>query len=158
MLHPRMQEFDIDEITEIRHLNGEHEARLNIWVLALENPDDYLAHGLGAGQSTNYLVEKYKKLGFNYYASKRYHAHNQYIEVLLESGIAGLLLFVLAWIAIPLCATGAGRKTAWLLFTLFVFNMFTDLMFGKFCGIALWAVGMVIILIQNTHAREKELT
>lgn len=150
-LHPRMQQFDIEEITEMRELSGEHEARLNIWVIALENPKDYLSHGLGAGQSTNYLVGKYKRLGFNYYASKRYHAHNQYIEELLELGIPGLLLFLLAWVSIPLCAKGSGRCTAWLLCTLFAFNMFTDVMFGKFCGIALWAVGIVLILVQCTN-------
>ena len=156
MLHPRMQKFEINEITEMRHLSGEHEARLNIWVLALENPEDYLAHGIGAGQSTNYLVEKYQRLGFNYYASRRYHTHNHYIEVLLETGIPGLLLFLLAWMSVPLFATGAGRRTAWLFCTLYGFNMFTDVMFAKFCGIALWAVGMLFILLQSNAKRKQQ--
>ncbi len=150
MLHPRMKEFDINEITEMRKISWEHETRLNIWVMALENPKDYTAYGLGAGQSTNYLVEKYQRLGFKHYATKRYNAHNQYIEVLLELGIPGLLLFLLAWISVPLFASGNGRRTAWLFFTLFVFNMFTDVMFGRFCGIALWAVGMLFILLQQS--------
>ena len=149
MLHPRMQQFELSEITQIREVSGTHEARLNIWALAVEHPKDYLAHGLGAGQSTNYLVEKYKEKGFNYYASKRFNAHNQYLEQLLESGLPGLLFFLLMWFSIPLCTTGRSRRTAWLFFTLYFFNMFTDCMFGRFCGIALWAVGMLFILVQS---------
>lgn len=155
MLHPRMQQFELNEITELREVSTEHESRLNIWAIALENPKDYLAHGLGAGQSTNYLVEKYKEKWFNFYAAKRYHAHNQYLEQLIELGLPGLLFFLLMWLSVPLCAKDKGRRTAWLFFTLFVFNMFTDSMFGKFCGIALWAVGMLFILLQSDTQRQQ---
>ena len=155
MLHPRMQEFDLDEITQMREVSGEHESRLNIWALAIEQPKDYLAHGLGAGQSTNYLVEKYKEKGFNYYASKRFNAHNQYIEQLIELGLPGLLFFLIMWISIPLCTKGNGRRTAWLFLTLFIFNMFTDCMFGRFCGVALWVVGLVFILLQSNPQRNE---
>lgn len=155
MLHPRMQNFELEDITELREVSIEHESRLNIWVIALENPKDYLAHGLGAGQSTNYLVEKYKQKWFNYYASKRYNTHNQYIEELLELGLPGLLFFLIMWLSIPLSTTGNARRTAWLFFTLFVFNMFTDNMFGRFCGIALWAVGLLLILLQSYTQRKE---
>ena len=155
MLHPRMQEFDLDEITQMREVSGEHESRLNIWALAIEQPKDYLAHGLGAGQSTNYLVEKYKEKGFNYYASKRFHAHNQYIEQLIELGLPGLLFFLIMWSSIPLCTKDNGRRTAWLFLTLFIFNMFTDCMFGRFCGVALWVVGLVFILLQANPQRNE---
>ncbi|MBQ7530897.1 MAG: O-antigen ligase family protein [Paludibacteraceae bacterium] len=155
MLHPRMQQFELNELTELREVSLEHESRLNIWAIALETPKDYLAHGLGAGQSTNYLVEKYKEKYFNYYASKRYNAHNQYLEQLMELGVPGLLFFLLMWLSVPLCAKGKGRPTAWLFFALFVFNMFTDCMFGRFCGIALWAVGMLFILLQSDTERQQ---
>ena len=143
--HPRMSGFDIHGITRMREVSLDHDVRFNIWGCALQHPEDYLCYGLGAGQSTRYLMQIYKEKGFDYYYTKHYHAHNQYLEETMEIGIAGLLLFLLAWLSIPLCAQGEGRRMAMLFVTLFMFNMLTDCMFGKFDGIALWAVGMVLI-------------
>ena len=155
--HPRMQDVHLSDFTEMRTLSYNHDLRYNVWGAALQHPSDYLLHGLGAGQSTRYLVDRYEEVHFDYYAHMRIHAHNQYLEELMEIGIGGLLLFILAWISIPLCAKGKGRQTAVLFTTLFMLNMFTDCMFGKFCGIALWAAGMVFILLQS-HTECEEQT
>ena len=151
-LHPRMQEFDVSDITEMRTISEDHDVRLNIWGVALQKPTDYLFPGLGAGQSTNYMIRYFEKHGMNYYAYKRYHPHNQYLEVLMENGIIGLLLFVLAWLSTCLYSRGRGRITAVLLTTIFCMNMLTDCMFGKFCGIGLWAVGMLLITLQSKES------
>lgn len=154
--HPRMQDVDVRDITEMRQLSYEHNVRFNIWGAALQHPTDYLAYGLGAGQSSSYLEEQYMDAGFTYYAQHHYNCHNQYLEELVEIGIGGLLLFIIAWISIPFCTKRKGRQTALLFTTLFILNMFTDCMFGRFCGIALWAVGMLFILLQtNTECNEE---
>ena len=141
--HPRMSKFDIHAATEIREVSTDHDVRFNIWGCALQHPEDYLAYGLGAGQSTDYLMKTYQEKGFEYYYTKHYHAHNQYLEELMEIGIPGLVLFLLAWLSILFCTEGEGKRFAILFVTLFGLNMLTDCMFGKFDGIALWAVGMV---------------
>lgn len=146
-LHPRMRQFDMHAITEMRDVSYEHDVRFNIYGCALQQPSDYLAYGLGAGQSTAYLMEKYREKGFDYYILKRYHAHNQYLEELMEIGIPGLLLFLLAWLSIPVCARKENRVFALLFFTMYGMNMLTDCMFGKFDGIVLWAFGMVYLLL-----------
>ena len=156
-LHPRMQQFDISDITEMRDMSYDHDIRFNIWGAALQRPQDYIAYGLGAGQSKAYLAERYDDVHFDWYASKQYHAHNQYLEETMEIGLAGMFLFVLAWISIPLSTRGRARKTAMLFTTLFMLGMMTDCMFGKFDGIALWAVGLLFILLQ-THAQGDEQT
>ena len=154
-MHPRMQDFDIHTLTEMRQVNTEHDIRLNIWGFALQQPSDYIAYGLGAGQSTDYLLRKYEEKGYDYYIFKHYHAHNQYLEELMELGIPGLLLFVLAWLSIPLCARGKGRRLAVFITVLFMLNMLTDCMFGKFDGIALWAVCLVLIFLQSYPERQE---
>jgi len=154
-LHPRMQQFNLRAITEMRDVSYEHDVRFNIYGCALQQPSDYIAYGLGAGQSTAYLLQKYEENGFDYYIFKHYHAHNQYLEELMELGIPGLLLFVLAWLSIPLCARGKGRRMAVFITVLFMLNMLTDCMFGKFDGIALWAVGLVLILLQSYPERQE---
>ena len=133
-----------------------HDVRFNIWGAALQHPQDYIAHGLGAGQSCNYLIEKYKAVRFDGYVAQQYHAHCQYLEELMEIGIPGLLLFLLAWISIPLYASPKGRLTAILFTTLFALNMFTDCMFGRFDGIAFWAVGLLFILLQSDPQRDEQ--
>lgn len=142
--HPRMQ---IERLQQ--------EPRVNIWHMALEHPQDYIAHGLGGGQSTGYMVHKYEENNAFFYAIMRYHCHNQYLEELMELGIGGLVLFLLAWASIPLCASGRGRKTAWLFCIMMLLSMLTESVFAVFCGVALWAVSMIFIRLQSDGEREE---
>lgn len=146
-LHPRMQQFDFASIKQMREVSYEHDVRLNIYGCALQQPEDYLAYGLGAGQSTGYLMDIYREKGFDYYIVKQYHAHNQYLQELMEIGIPGLVFFFLAWLSIPIFARKEDKRFALQFFTLFFLNMNTDCMFGMFDGIVLWAFGMVFLLI-----------
>ena len=83
--------------------------------------------------------------GFPFFAEHRLDCHNQYLEELMDSGIPGLILFLLAWLSIPLFAPKKSRQIAWLFTVLFMLNMCTECMFGRFCGIAIWAVAIVLI-------------
>ena len=154
--HPRMQEFELSDIKEMRELSYYHDVRLNIWGAALQHPQDYIAYGLGAGQSGNYLKDKYQAVHFDGYVAKQYHAHCQYLEEAMEIGLPGLLFFLLAWLSIPVCTSKKGRQTALLFTFLFILNMFTDCVFGKFDGVALWAVGLLFILLQSDPQREEQ--
>lgn len=149
-LHPRMQQFDLNNIIHLTDVHYTHDIRFNIWGAGLQHPEDYLWTGVGAGQSRAYMQERYNEVGFPYYAEREFNCHNQYLEELIELGVFGLLLFLLAWLSIPLCARGQTRQTAWLFTALFMMNMFTECVFGRFDGIALWAVGMIILLLEQT--------
>lgn len=146
--HPRMQNFDYEQLFSFRETSHSHNARLNIWGIALNSPKDYSLYGLGAGQSLPYLREKYKEAGFSEYARISYATHNQYIAEWMEIGIPGLLFFILAWISIPYFNTHRARKSAMMLLTLYGLNMLTDCMWGMFDGIILWAVWMLLIRLQ----------
>ncbi len=143
--HPRMQGFDIRAVTEMRTISPDHDVRFNIWGVALQQPTDYIRYGLGAGQSTNYMLARYQETGCDYYYEKQYNTHNQYLEETMEIGLFGMLFFVLAWLVIPFCAQKKGRFIAILFVLLYLLNMFTDCMFGRFDGIILWAVYMLLI-------------
>ena len=154
-MHPRMQYFDFTDAKEMRHIDDDHDIRFNIWGAALQQPKDYLWHGLGAGQAKEYIRQKFEKAGYSHIGTQNFHPHNQYLEEWMEIGIFGLLFFLLAWISIPLCAKEKGRQTAILFLTIFGFNMLTDCMFAKFCGIGLWAVAMLFILLQSDSQRQE---
>lgn len=144
--HPRMQAFDYEDLFSIRETAHDHNVRLNIWGTALENPKDYSLYGLGAGQSFQYLQNKYQEKGLIRY--QNFNSHNQYIEEWIELGIPGLIFFILAWLSLPFCTKKRARKSANMLLTLYALNMLTDCMFGRFDGIILWAVWMLLIRLQ----------
>ena len=154
--HPRMENFDYEKLFTIRNSDPSHNVRLNIWSVALDHPEDYSLYGLGAGQSFHYLQNKYKEHGFNQY--QRFNSHNQYIEEWIELGIPGLLFFVLAWLSLPYCTQKRARKSAVLLVTLYALNMLTDCMFGRFDGIALWCVWMILIRLQSDAQSHQQTT
>ena len=156
--HPRMQEFDYVRLLSIRDVEKGENVRLNIWGLALDNPKDYSLYGLGAGQSTPYLQEKYTKAGLYHYAKQYYATHNQYLEEWMEIGIPGMIFFILTWISIPLFNMKRGRKSAVMLLTLYALNMFTDCMFGRFDGIVLWCMWMVLIRLQSDTESHQQTT
>ena len=147
--HPRMQEFDYKQLFYIRNIDQNNNVRLNIWGAALNSPKDYSLYGLGAGQSVPYLLKKYKDLGISDYVKHSYAAHNQYLAEWMEIGIPGLIFFILAWLSLPYFTRKRARKSAMLLLTLYALNMLTDCMWGKFDGIALWCVWMVLIRLQS---------
>ena len=151
-LNPRMQGFNFKAITEVREISVDHDVRFNIWGYALKQPEDYLAHGVGAGQSELYLNHLFSP----YFIQHGFHVHNQYLEELIEVGIPGLILFLLAWLSIPICAPKGAHEMGWLFTVLFLMNMFTDCMFGKFDGIALWIVGIWLILLQSYPQRKEQ--
>lgn len=153
--HPRMQEFNFRDIANMRELSYSHDVRMNVYGCALQRPGDYLAYGLGAGQSAGYMENMYRELGFEPLAGLHRHPHNQYLEELMEIGIPGLIIFLIAWLSIPYCIPRRNRKMAWLFVTLFLLNMFTDGMFDMFDGIALWAAVLLMISFQTDPQREE---
>ena len=156
--HPRMKEFEIEQLCSTQESVMSNNVRLNIWGMALENPREYSACGLGAGQTTPYMQAKYEEKGLIEYVKRKYATHNQYLEEWIEIGIPGLIFFILAWISIPYFTQKRARKSAIMLITLYALNMLTDCMFGRFDGIALWCVWMVLIRLQSHTESHQQST
>ena len=154
--HPRMENFNYEQLFSIRKTNQIDNIRLNIWRTALDTPKDYSLYGLGAGQSFQYLQNKYIEQGLNRY--QNLNSHNQYIEEWIELGIPGLIFFILAWLSLPYCTQKRARKSAIMLVTLYALNMLTDCMFGRFDGIALWCVWMILIRLQSDAQSHQQTT
>jgi O-antigen ligase len=154
--HPRMENFNYEQLFSIRKTNQIDNVRLNIWRTALDTSKDYSLYGLGAGQSFQYLQNKYIEQGLNRYHN--FNSHNQYIEEWIELGIPGLIFFILAWLSLPYCTQKRAHKSAIMLVTLYALNMLTDCMFGRFDGIALWCVWMILIRLQSDAQSHQQTT
>lgn len=149
--HPRMKGVIADGLT-VEQIT-KHEPRVGIWSIALKEPEFSFWKGLGGGQSVNYLEKQYNKFYMKYYKDHHYHAHNQYLEEFMELGIFGLIYFIVLWLSILMCTKGIGRRTAVFFVTIYGLNMFTDCMWGKFDGIALWAIVMVYLILQSRDVK-----
>ena len=130
-LHPRFHAMDIHS-----------EERVQIWKAALQHSTEYVWKGFGGGQDGVQLI--------------RAHSHNQYLQELREGGIIGLAFFLLAWAAVPLCAPKKQKKLAILFTVMFACNMCTECMFAKYCGVALWSVGLIFVLLQSDTAGQQQ--
>lgn len=123
-LHPRSMENSIRT-----------EPRVAVWTTALEQPEDYLAYGVGAGNSTDYLVERYRQRGWEIFYLRRFSPHNQFLGVCMDLGIVAAILFFLFWCAIPWFV--ANNKRYWALCALGICLpvMSTEMLLGGIEGI-----------------------
>lgn len=149
--HPRMKGVIADGLT-VEQIT-KHEPRVGIWSIALKEPEFSFWKGLGGGQSVNYLEKQYNKFYMKYYKDHHYHAHNQYLEEFMELGVFGLIYFIVLWLSILMCTKGIGRRTAVFFVTIYGLNMLTDCMWGKFDGIALWAIVMIYLILQSRDVK-----
>ena len=70
--------------------------RLAEWECAAELIGENLWIGTGMGDNRLALIETYRKKKFWQGVEKRYNAHNQYLESLISTGLAGFILLMLA--------------------------------------------------------------
>ena len=124
VLHPRSAGHSIDE-----------EPRMAVWKTALEQPTDYIAYGLGAGNSTDYLVERYQQRGWEIFYLRRFSPHNQFLGVCMDLGIVAAVLFVLFWLGIPWFFAGDKRYWACCALGICLPAMSTEMVLGGIEGI-----------------------
>ena len=93
--------YSIQKIEENKFntsLGGRVLAYIVVKNIAIKHP-----FGVGVGSSRKYLdkeVEKYGKENMLFFKSQISHTHNQFLQNLLETGIIGLILYILFWILI----------------------------------------------------------
>jgi O-antigen ligase len=68
--------------------------RILIWESALKIAKENIFFGVGIGDARDELSREYERRGEYEMAKIRLNAHNQFIEIIIESGIVGLLLFI----------------------------------------------------------------
>lgn len=115
------------------------DSREEIWKSGMEIARNTILSGVGSGDAEEVLVRQYQLNGFTKGVEERYNAHNQYLQILIETGIFGLMLF--------LAVTGysfhrAFRRRNYLYFLflmLFMINIFTESMLKTQSGVVFYA-------------------
>ena len=143
-LHPRFEQIELEHITERDSYKiHEIEPRINIWYSALQTPEDYFWHGVGAGGNSEYLVPIYAEHDWDKFTERQYNAHNQYIGELIDLGIFAAIFFLLIWLLYPLWFKGRLRQFASLVVLTIALNMLTENMLDRIEGVIITCVILV---------------
>lgn len=101
------------------------------WELFKENP---LA-GVHLGEKRTSLMEKYKEKDFQFAIRTNKNLHNNYLDILVGTGLIGLLLFLTGWLILPLRSAFIDRDyLSVLIIITFCIAMITEVYFDRTIG------------------------
>ena len=144
--HPRNANMTPDYIRNIPDgTTPACEPRVAIWSAALESPSDYSLHGLGVGNSRDYLQAKYLAHGWDAYYTYHYSTHSQLLATWMELGLAAMILWVLFWLKMPFAFRGKERYWVACISAVCLVNMSTDLFLGGVEGVVFVIVAFVLL-------------
>jgi O-antigen ligase len=86
---------------------GQNETRLNLWRTSLQIWKDYPVLGIGE-DNWDLVFDRYRVEGFY---DTTVHAHNDYLTILVASGIPGLLAFLAIWALVLLAGFRLIRRS-----------------------------------------------
>jgi len=93
----RVDEFvSIFDSSKKNIANKSSSVRIEIWKQALSLIKEKPIFGYGTGDVKDVLIEKYIEFDLKSAVEHKYNTHNQFLQILISSGIVGLLLFLIA--------------------------------------------------------------
>ncbi len=120
--------------------------RLIIWKSGLEIARKNLLLGVGIGDVRAELSAEYQRIGEEQMAIERFNAHNQFLEVLVENGIIGLVLFVSIFIFIFYIAF-SGNNLLYIMFILMIFMFFLfESVLYRLAGVSFFALFSFLLI------------
>ena len=140
--------YHYDNPNPINHFNGEIKkenwnglnTRLALWSCAIEKIKEAPFLGYGIGDVQSELVEKYEEKNFILALKSNYNTHNQYLDILMTSGIFGLILF---FVFLSYMVMIAFKSRNWLLLgfiVLFTISSVTENMLNRNQGVVFIAL------------------
>jgi len=136
--------------------------RTQLWQLVIKDVRSrHLITGTGTGSSRRTLYQRYKTAGLTDAYLEKYNAHNQFVEVLYDNGILGLLVFLVHILFILRSAIQSKCTECVVTYTVFILFMLTESILERQSGIILYAFWVSFILAQtrrndNNRLRGKE--
>ncbi len=131
-----------------KHQRNDIELRSLLWKLAGEEILDHPIIGMGTGSNRKKLYQKYLDNQYQIAYEQQYNAHNQFIDMTLDFGIIGLIIFIISMMYIFFQIRHNYWKTA--LFSIFIVFMFTEVIFNRHSGITTFTLFVSLMLINDT--------
>jgi O-antigen ligase len=104
--------------------------RTAIWESAIHVFRENLILGVGIGDVRNELTKEYKNSSNDEIVQNYYNVHNQFLEILVEQGIIGFILFLLVLCSIAFIAISQKNIIYFLFLTMMIiFFMFETILY-----------------------------
>jgi len=101
------------------------------WEIFKENP----IIGVGIGDKFDALVKKYEEKDFQFAILTKKNVHNNYLDILYSLGLIGLIVFIIAWIILPVVyAKKHQNYLAILIIITFAIAWITEIYFDRSFG------------------------
>ncbi len=124
--------------------------RLAAWHCGWELFKQYPVTGVHLGDKRSKLIEKYKEKDFQFAIRTNKNVHNNYLDILFGTGIAGLFLFLTGWLILPFRRVLVDKDYLSLLIIItFAIAMITEVYFDRSLGGMLFGFVIPFLLIDK---------
>jgi O-antigen ligase len=130
--------------------------RFTIWNSVNNILENNILFGVGTGDIQEALNNEYLKTGNTRLAEANTNAHNQYIEIILENGLIGLIIF-LSLFGMMFYIAITEKNILFLMFILIVlFSFLFETMLNRLAGVSFFSIfSFLLIYINNNQLSMK---
>ena len=150
---PRASDF-IDKIVNKEYIidreaNDSYGTRVLIWDASISLIKSNYLYGLGPSSVYDELKNTYKEKRYVVPFRERLNSHNQFLQITLETGLLGLLLFMYALFNIVLSQKYELKFLAYYIFLIFLINACFESILNRYSGIICFCFIYCIVTILN---------
>lgn len=130
------------------------DGRITIWEAALNPIKKNLIFGVGTGGVDSVMEKEYLKIGNEEMVKGKYNIHNQFLEILLENGLIGLILFI-SMIGFMIYITIEHRNLLYGIFILIMLVFFSfETVLNRLQGVSYFSLFSFLLIHVNTTSPE----
>lgn len=141
-----------------RHWGG-RALRMVKWNCSMEIWKTNFLTGIGTGNSKDALNDCYRKknqVPLLFWKNVNYNSHNQFLQTALDTGIVGLILYLVS-LTVPILISIRIPNTTYLLFSIiFIFSSITESILETNKGILFYSIFNSILFFNNINPRKTE--
>ena len=152
-------DYSFSNKNPINHFNAKassknwdgHTARLAIWECSVNVIKKKLPLGYGIGNVPDALKREYKKNKFYLALEQDFNTHNQFLDVLISSGIIGLMFFLAFYMLIIAKSYLSRNYTLMFIWFVIIFASMTENILNRNQGLILFALilGITVKILQD---------
>ncbi len=134
----------------ISHIQVDNDRKV-IWDSVIKIIGDNLIFGVGTGDIQDELNQRYMQSGKPDLAAVNTNAHNQYLEIVLENGLTGLVIFLLMFSVMFYIAV-LNRNTLYLMFlTIVLISFLFETMLNRLAGVTFFSLFSFLLMLNNNE-------
>lgn len=125
------------------------DGRLLIWKSSVNIIKKNVLFGVGIGDVRDKLMKEYELIGDKDLINSRYNAHNQFLEVSIEGGIIGLMIFLMIiGLMIYYAISKRNLMLGLFMFEMLIFFMFETVLY-RLAGIIFFSIFSFLLLYKK---------